>query len=85
VVLRMVVGLVLTAAAPGLGRSGPSAAIFPMVYHDLVRWIEERGYRAAAGPGREVWVNEVDDVADVVQQVSEVQLPFGWRARQSAA
>jgi hypothetical protein len=57
-------------------RSGPAAGIFPMVYHDLVRWIDERGYHAAAGPGREVWVNEVDDIADVAQQVFEIQLPF---------
>jgi DNA-binding transcriptional MerR regulator len=57
-------------------RSGPAASIFPVVYHDLVRWIHERGYHAAGGPGREVWVNEVDDIADVAQQVFEVQLPF---------
>ena len=57
-------------------RSGPAASIFPMVYHDLVRWIDERGYHAAAGPGREVWVNEVDDIAEVAQQVFEIQLPF---------
>ena len=57
-------------------RSGPAASIFPMVYHDLVRWIDERGYHAVAGPGREVWVNEVDDIADVAQQVVEIQLPF---------
>jgi DNA-binding transcriptional MerR regulator len=58
-------------------RSGPAASIFPMVYQDLVRWIDERGYRAAPGPpGREVWVNEIDDVADVAQQVFEIQLPF---------
>ena len=25
--------------------SGPAAGIFPVVYHDLVRWIHERGYR----------------------------------------
>jgi effector-binding domain-containing protein len=47
-----------------------------MVYQDLVRWIEERGYHAAPGPGREVWVNEIDDVAEVAQQVFEIQLPF---------
>jgi DNA-binding transcriptional MerR regulator/effector-binding domain-containing protein len=57
-------------------RSGPAASIFPMVYQDLFRWIEERGYRAVPGPGREVWVNEIDDVADVAQQVFEIQLPF---------
>lgn len=57
-------------------RSGPAASIFPVVYHDLIRWIDERGYRAVGGPGREVWVHEVDDVADVAQQVFEIQLPF---------
>jgi DNA-binding transcriptional MerR regulator/effector-binding domain-containing protein len=57
-------------------RSGPSASIYPMVYHDLVRWIEERGYRPVPGPGRDVWVHEVDDIADVDQQVFEIQLPF---------
>jgi effector-binding domain-containing protein len=46
-----------------------------MVYHDLVRWIEERGYRPA-GPNRNVWLHEIDDVADADQQVFEVQLPF---------
>jgi hypothetical protein len=57
-------------------RSGPAASIFPVVYHDLVRWIDERGYRSVEGPGREVWVNMVDDIADVAQQVFEIQLPF---------
>jgi hypothetical protein len=47
-----------------------------MVYHDLVRWTEERGYQVAGGPGREVWAHEVDDIADVAQQVIEIQLPF---------
>ena len=57
-------------------RNGPAASIFPMVYHDLVQWIAEHGYRTVAGAGREVWVNEVDDLADVAQQVFEVQFPF---------
>jgi hypothetical protein len=57
-------------------RSGPAASIFPVVYHELVRWIDERGYRAVTGSNREVWVNEVDDIADVAQQVFEIQLPF---------
>jgi len=57
-------------------RSGPAAGIFPMVYQDLFRWVEERGYQAVPGPGREVWVNVIDDVADVAQQVFEIQLPF---------
>jgi DNA-binding transcriptional MerR regulator len=57
-------------------RSGPAAGIWPMVYQDLSRWIEERGYQAVPGPGRELWLNEIDDVADVAQQVFEIQLPF---------
>jgi len=38
--------------------------------------IEERGYRAVPGLGREVWVHEVDDIADIAQQVFEIQVPF---------
>jgi DNA-binding transcriptional MerR regulator/effector-binding domain-containing protein len=57
-------------------RTGPAAGIFPMVYHDLVRWIEEQGYHPLPGPGREVWLHEIDDIADVAQQVFEIQLPF---------
>ena len=56
-------------------RNGPAASIFPMVYHDLVQWADAHGYQTS-GPGREVWVNEVDDIAEVDQQVFEVQLPF---------
>ena len=56
-------------------RNGPAASIFPFVYHDLARWVDERGYQAT-GPGREVWAHMVDDVAEVSQQVFEVQLPF---------
>jgi DNA-binding transcriptional MerR regulator/effector-binding domain-containing protein len=56
-------------------RSGPAAGIFPVVYHDLVRWADEHGYDVSL-PGREVWVHEVHDIADVSQQVFEVQVPF---------
>ena len=56
-------------------RSGPAAGIFPVVYHDLVRWADEHGYDVSP-PGREVWVHEVHDIADVSQQVIEIQLPF---------
>ena len=56
-------------------RSGPAAGIFPMVYHDLVRWTEERGYHAVP-PGREVWVHDKDDVTDPGPQIFEIQLPF---------
>ncbi len=57
-------------------RGGPAATIFPMVYHDLIRWIEEHGYRSDAGPGREVWVHDKDDPTDAGGQIFEVQLPF---------
>ena len=56
-------------------RSGAAASIFPMVYYDLARWADAHGYQVR-GPGREVWLNEVDDVAEAEQQVFEVQLPF---------
>jgi len=57
-------------------RSGPAAGIFPMVYFDLSRWIEEHGYRTYPGPGREVWVHDKDDPTDPGPQVFEIQLPF---------
>jgi DNA-binding transcriptional MerR regulator len=57
-------------------RSGPAATIFPMVYFDLVRWIEERGYRPVPALGREVWVHDNDDPADPGPQVFEIQVPF---------
>jgi DNA-binding transcriptional MerR regulator len=57
-------------------RSGPTATIWPMVYDDLVRWIQERGYRPIPAISREVWVQLVDDIADIAQQVFEIQLPF---------
>ena len=56
-------------------RNGPAASIFPVVYHDLARWADEHGYQVSP-PGREVWVHEVDDIAEASQQVFEVQLPF---------
>jgi DNA-binding transcriptional MerR regulator/predicted transcriptional regulator YdeE len=56
-------------------RSGRAASIFPMVYQDLFQWAEAHGFQAH-GPGREIWVNEIDDPAEVEQQVFEVQLPF---------
>jgi DNA-binding transcriptional MerR regulator len=56
-------------------RSGRAASIFPTVYQDLVQWAGAHGFQAR-GPGREIWVNEVDDIAEIGQQVFEVQLPF---------
>lgn len=55
-------------------RNGPAAGIFPMVYHDLIQWAEAQGFQTSP-PGREVWINEVADIADVDQQVFEIQLP----------
>jgi len=56
-------------------RNGRAASIFPMVYHDLVQWAGAHGFQTS-GPGREIWINEVDDIAEIEQQVFEVQLPF---------
>jgi hypothetical protein len=56
-------------------RSGPAASIFPTVYYDLARWADAHGYQVC-GPGRELWVHEVDDIAEASQQVFEIQLPF---------
>ena len=56
-------------------RSGRAASIFPMVYHDLTRWADAHGFQTS-GAGREIWINEVDDLAEIEQQVFEVQLPF---------
>jgi DNA-binding transcriptional MerR regulator len=56
-------------------RSGRAASIFPMVYQDLIQWADAHGFQTC-GPGREIWVNEVDDIAEIEQQVFEVQLPF---------
>lgn len=70
-------GLVCIRIGSGVGlvRSGPAAGIFPMVYHDLVRWIEERGYHPVA-TGREVWLHDKDDITDPGPQVFEIRLPF---------
>jgi DNA-binding transcriptional MerR regulator len=54
---------------------GRAAGIFPMVYHNLFQWIGAHGFQVR-GPGREIWLNEVDDLAEIEQQVFEVQLPF---------
>jgi len=56
-------------------RTGRAAGIFPFVYQDLMQWAQAHGYQARP-PGREVWIHEIDDIADVDQQVFEVQLPF---------
>lgn len=56
-------------------RSGPAASIYPMVYQDLVAWVEAHGYQPD-GPGRDIWLHEVDDVSEADQQVFETQLAF---------
>jgi DNA-binding transcriptional MerR regulator len=57
-------------------RSGPAASIYPMVLQDLVRWIDDHGYQAVPDPRRDVWLHEIDDVADVALQTFEVQMQF---------
>jgi DNA-binding transcriptional MerR regulator len=56
-------------------RSGPAATIYPMVYQDLVGWVTAHGYQPQ-GPGRDIWIHEVDDISEVDQQVFETQLAF---------
>jgi DNA-binding transcriptional MerR regulator len=56
-------------------RSGPAATIYPMVYQDLVAWITAHGFEPH-GPGRDIWLHEIDDIADADQQVFEAQLAF---------
>jgi DNA-binding transcriptional MerR regulator len=56
-------------------RNGPAASIFPVVFHDMTRWASAHGYQPG-GPPRDVWIHEIDDIADVDQQVFEVQMPF---------
>jgi DNA-binding transcriptional MerR regulator/predicted transcriptional regulator YdeE len=56
-------------------RNGPAASIFPMVVQEMNQWATAHGYQPS-GTNRNVWVHEVDDIADVDQQVFEIQLPF---------
>lgn len=56
-------------------RTGPAASIYPMVYQDLVGWVEAHGYQPH-GPGRDIWLHEVDDISEADQQVFETQLAF---------
>jgi hypothetical protein len=56
-------------------RSGPAASIYPMIYQDLVAWVQARGYQPH-GPERDIWLHEVDDISETDQQVSEAQLTF---------
>jgi hypothetical protein len=53
-----------------------------MVYQDLAAWVQAHGYQPD-GPGRDIWIHEVDDICEADQQVFEAdqqvfeaQLPF---------
>jgi DNA-binding transcriptional MerR regulator/effector-binding domain-containing protein len=56
-------------------RNGRASSIFPAVFHDLVQYANAHGYQTS-GPGRDIWINEIDDVSQVDEQIFEVQLPF---------
>ena len=56
-------------------RAGLAASIYPMVYQDLAVWVQAHGYQPH-GPGRDIWIHEVDDISEAEQQVFETQLPF---------
>ncbi len=51
------------------------AGVFPYVYQDLARWIDDHGHRLGAH-GREVWLTTAADAGGIEGQVIEVQLPF---------
>jgi DNA-binding transcriptional MerR regulator len=56
-------------------RNGRASSIYPAVYHDLVHWCTANGFQTA-GPGRDIWIHEIDDISQVDEQVFETQLPF---------
>jgi DNA-binding transcriptional MerR regulator/effector-binding domain-containing protein len=56
-------------------RNGKASSIYPAVYHDLVNWCTANGFQTS-GPGRDIWIHEIDDVSQVEEQVFETQLPF---------
>ena len=56
-------------------RSGRASSIYPAVYHDLVQWANAHGFQTS-GPGRDIWIHEIDDISQVEEQVFETQLPF---------
>lgn len=56
-------------------RNGLATSIFPMVYRDLARWIDERGFRPGFPAARSGCI-EVDTIEDAGQPVFEIQLPF---------
>jgi effector-binding domain-containing protein len=56
-------------------RNGRASSIFPAVFHDLARYASAHGYETR-GPSRDIWINEIDDVSQVEEQVFEIQTPF---------
>jgi DNA-binding transcriptional MerR regulator/effector-binding domain-containing protein len=56
-------------------RNGRASSIYPAVYHDLVHWANAHGFQTS-GPGRDIWIHEIDDISQVDEQVFETQLPF---------
>jgi effector-binding domain-containing protein len=56
-------------------RNGRASSIYPAVYHDLVHWANAHGFQTS-GPGRDIWIHEIDDISQVEEQVFETQLPF---------
>jgi DNA-binding transcriptional MerR regulator/effector-binding domain-containing protein len=56
-------------------RNGRASSIFPAVFNDLIQFANAHGCQTT-GPGRDIWINEIDDVSQVDEQVFEVQLPF---------
>jgi DNA-binding transcriptional MerR regulator len=57
-------------------RTGRAASIFPMILQDLAAWAEAHGYQPH-WPARDIWIHEVDDIAEAAnQQVFEAQLAF---------
>jgi hypothetical protein len=56
-------------------RNGRPSSIYPAVYHDLVQWANAHGFQTS-GPGRDIWIHEIDDISQVDEQVFETQLPF---------
>jgi DNA-binding transcriptional MerR regulator len=56
-------------------RNGKASSIYPAVYHDLVHWCSANGFQTS-GPGRDIWIHEIDDISQVEEQVFETQLPF---------
>jgi DNA-binding transcriptional MerR regulator len=56
-------------------RNGLATHSFPAVFHDLTHYANAHGYQTH-GPGRDIWINEIDDISQVDEQVFEIQMPF---------